>query len=397
MWKSSYMYFLYFVICVLLLCTESLNKTNGGNCGTDGEIKCCNNYYQAKNTCVECPNGTLGWNCSLICPDNSYGKNCLKPCNCKPDEACDSKSGKCSVELGYCRNRTGNITKLCCNNYFYVNNTCTECPIGTYGDNCSEICSNGFYGKICAEKCECQPNETCDPKHGCKGSHDQQSGDHTLVVTLAPIISAFLLFFCIYCVGQYIRRNYRRMKPVAQNFAGGARGTCDKQTTSSVSNHPCDKTGDSLSEHGDDETDEGVYNTLTLRVTGYEEPVKRNQLIRCYSDASSTYTKGFACNISSTTDVLQSFPNRKRFSSLRSRDTDRNSKYSYFKPSEAIKQWSEEPGSSKPDDETDVHLQSADTDDVIVLEDDGKVENVNSRHLFLKELSSRLLSDRNTD
>lgn len=140
-----------------------------------------------------------------------------------------------------------------------------------------------------------------------------------------------------------------------------------------------------------------MYNTLTLRVTGYEEPVKRNQLIRCYSDASSTYTKGFACNISSTTDALQSFPNRKRFSSLRSRDTDRNGKYSYFKPSEAIKQWSEEPGSSKPDDETDVHLQSADTDDVIVLEDDGKVENVNSRHLFLKELSSRLLSDRNTD
>ncbi|XP_048741206.2 cell death abnormality protein 1-like [Ostrea edulis] len=341
MWKSSYMYFLYFVICVLLLCTESLNKTNGENCGTDGEFKCCNNYYQAKNTCVECPNGTHGLNCSLNCPENSYGKNCLKACNCKPHETCDSKSGKCSVKPGYCRNGTGNIEYTCCINYFYVNTTCTECPIGTYDSNCSQICSRGYYGKLCVKKCECQPNETCDPKHGCKecpiGTYDSncsqicssgyygklcvkkcecqpnetcdpkhgckadprphhpQNGDHTVVATLAPVITAFVLFFCIYWVGQYIRRNYRRMKPVAQNVAGGARGTCDKQTTSSVSNHPFDKTGDSLSEHGDDETDEGVYNTLTLRVTGYEEPVKRNQLIRCYSDASSTYTKGFAC------------------------------------------------------------------------------------------------------
>ncbi|XP_056004306.1 multiple epidermal growth factor-like domains protein 6 isoform X2 [Ostrea edulis] len=168
MWKSGYMYFLYFGICVLLPSSESLNKTNGGNCGTNGEINCCHNYYQAKNTCVECPNGTYGRNCSLNCSENTYGKNCLKLCNCKPDETCDSKSGTCSVKPGYCRNGTRTVETPCCNNYLYVNTTCTKCPIGTYGFNCSQICSSGYYGKLCIKQCECQPNETCDPKHGCK-------------------------------------------------------------------------------------------------------------------------------------------------------------------------------------------------------------------------------------
>ncbi|XP_056004305.1 platelet endothelial aggregation receptor 1-like isoform X1 [Ostrea edulis] len=197
MWKSGYMYFLYFGICVLLPSSESLNKTNGGNCGTNGEINCCHNYYQAKNTCVECPNGTYGRNCSLNCSENTYGKNCLKLCNCKPDETCDSKSGTCSVKPGYCRNGTRTVETPCCNNYLYVNTTCTKCPIGTYGFNCSQICSSGYYGKLCIKQCECQPNETCDPKHGCKGAGtDGSSGAFTRIdpwVVGIVGVSAFLI------------------------------------------------------------------------------------------------------------------------------------------------------------------------------------------------------------
>jgi hypothetical protein len=47
--------------------------------------------------------------------------------------------------------------------------TFIECPTGTYGINCSEMCANGYFGKFCRQECKCQPNEECDPRHGCKG------------------------------------------------------------------------------------------------------------------------------------------------------------------------------------------------------------------------------------
>lgn len=41
-----------------------------------------------------------------------------------------------------------------------------ECPLGTFGKNCTGICVPQYYGKFCQSKCEC-PLYFCDRKHGC--------------------------------------------------------------------------------------------------------------------------------------------------------------------------------------------------------------------------------------
>ncbi|XP_056008537.1 protein draper-like [Ostrea edulis] len=55
----------------------------------------------------------------------------------------------------------------CCLNYYkHRNGSCVECPLGTYGVNCSETCVRGYYGKLCLSECECSVHK-CDKKYGC--------------------------------------------------------------------------------------------------------------------------------------------------------------------------------------------------------------------------------------
>lgn len=55
----------------------------------------------------------------------------------------------------------------CCTNFHKINGTCSPCPPGTYGDNCSTECPNQHYGENCGLKCNCRPDQKCHTLHGC--------------------------------------------------------------------------------------------------------------------------------------------------------------------------------------------------------------------------------------
>lgn len=57
--------------------------------------------------------------------------------------------------------------KVCCTNYHEVNGVCMKCPIGTYGENCTENCPDGTYGEFCLRLCECEINQQCNFIFGC--------------------------------------------------------------------------------------------------------------------------------------------------------------------------------------------------------------------------------------
>lgn len=52
----------------------------------------------------------------------------------------------------------------CCRNYRIADNSCKECPPGSFGIDCQEKCPPQFYGRFCREKCSCDP---CNKITGC--------------------------------------------------------------------------------------------------------------------------------------------------------------------------------------------------------------------------------------
>ncbi|XP_048752880.2 uncharacterized protein LOC125664244 [Ostrea edulis] len=112
------------------------------------DSRCCLNFYQHQNgSCLECPLGTHGVNCSGTCVSGFYGRLCQSECEC-PHDKCDNKYG-CLTEVD-----TGN-----------------ECPLGTHGVNCSGTCVHGYYGRLCLSECECS-HDKCDNKYGCLKEED---------------------------------------------------------------------------------------------------------------------------------------------------------------------------------------------------------------------------------
>ncbi|XP_052712243.1 uncharacterized protein LOC128186493 isoform X1 [Crassostrea angulata] len=70
------------------------------------------------------------------------------------------------------RNLTGslecdNISGLCCANYYRENHQCKECPLGTYGVNCSWACPQDYFGRFCKKSCNCSIHQYCSPAFGC--------------------------------------------------------------------------------------------------------------------------------------------------------------------------------------------------------------------------------------
>eukprot|EP00105_Crassostrea_gigas_P045993 XP_019930141.1 PREDICTED: uncharacterized protein LOC105346374 [Crassostrea gigas] len=55
------------------------------------------------------------------------------------------------------------------------NNTCIECPYGSFGINCKSSCSTGYYGRLCRSICECNVSE-CHHVTGCETTNDTNSG-----------------------------------------------------------------------------------------------------------------------------------------------------------------------------------------------------------------------------
>lgn len=39
-----------------------------------------------------------------------------------------------------------------------------ECPVGYFGENCTNICPPSYYGHMCVQKCKCSP---CHHIYGC--------------------------------------------------------------------------------------------------------------------------------------------------------------------------------------------------------------------------------------
>nr|XP_022345888.1 scavenger receptor class F member 2-like isoform X3 [Crassostrea virginica] len=67
-------------------------------------------------------------------------------------------------QSGFCSNSTIGKPLECCRNYQLIMNSCTECPPGKHGWNCSDECPPTFYGRLCRERCSCDP---CDKVNGC--------------------------------------------------------------------------------------------------------------------------------------------------------------------------------------------------------------------------------------
>lgn len=57
-------------------------------------------------------------------------------------------------------------TGRCCHNYFREDGICQECPLGTFGTNCSSLCPPGFFGKFCRQECLCNASD-CNKMYGC--------------------------------------------------------------------------------------------------------------------------------------------------------------------------------------------------------------------------------------
>eukprot|EP00105_Crassostrea_gigas_P043896 XP_019928044.1 PREDICTED: scavenger receptor class F member 2-like [Crassostrea gigas] len=49
----------------------------------------------------------------------------------------------------------------CCRNYRIADNSCKECPPGSFGIDCQEKCPPQFYGRFCREKCSCDKITGC--------------------------------------------------------------------------------------------------------------------------------------------------------------------------------------------------------------------------------------------
>ncbi|XP_062614939.1 multiple epidermal growth factor-like domains protein 10 isoform X2 [Saccostrea cucullata] len=56
----------------------------------------------------------------------------------------------------------------CCSNYFLKEEKCFECPVGTYGTNCTSSCPSNRFGSQCLQICNCSKDQICDDKYGCR-------------------------------------------------------------------------------------------------------------------------------------------------------------------------------------------------------------------------------------
>lgn len=79
-----------FLIFHVLRCTLTTEKV----CSGDGEpLECCVNNYEVNGKCLECPDGWLGFNCSVPCTDDYYGRFCVSVCNCSSEYQCHHVNG----------------------------------------------------------------------------------------------------------------------------------------------------------------------------------------------------------------------------------------------------------------------------------------------------------------
>ncbi|XP_078337782.1 multiple epidermal growth factor-like domains protein 10 isoform X1 [Crassostrea virginica] len=104
------------LFCLKLTFTPCRSLTGEGICIDSNGQRCCTDYIQMGDTCVQCEPGYHGTNCSLTCPEHYYGRLCREHCNCDSDKYCDSSVG-C-----LCKNNSVNCTDqrwVCISLYSY--------------------------------------------------------------------------------------------------------------------------------------------------------------------------------------------------------------------------------------------------------------------------------------
>uniref|UniRef100_A0A8W8KHV6 Uncharacterized protein n=1 Tax=Magallana gigas TaxID=29159 RepID=A0A8W8KHV6_MAGGI len=88
----------------ILYCLTSLSiiceSKEQMECTKSHPYPCCYNQQlnDDNNTCIECPNGSIGWNCKSLCPSGFYGRLCESPCECVVTE-CHHVTG-CITTIG---------------------------------------------------------------------------------------------------------------------------------------------------------------------------------------------------------------------------------------------------------------------------------------------------------
>lgn len=67
--------------------------------------------------------------------------------------------------------------------YFY-----SECPVGTFGVNCSHTCPNNYFGRLCKKPCNCSDGQFCDQVKGCIPNNNG-SDNGKMIATGLPTVA----------------------------------------------------------------------------------------------------------------------------------------------------------------------------------------------------------------
>ncbi|XP_012539680.1 uncharacterized protein LOC105838568 isoform X2 [Monomorium pharaonis] len=133
-------------------CCEGYRMTHG-DAETDASClpfceKCVAGVCVAPNEC-QCDPGYHGDDCAYECPLGTWGVQCTKVCDCGESGTCDPANGTC------------------------------QCSPGLRGSRCEERCAIGQWGLSCANECTCQNrNNDCDAVTGsCIDGGDDDGDD----------------------------------------------------------------------------------------------------------------------------------------------------------------------------------------------------------------------------
>ncbi|XP_078338979.1 uncharacterized protein LOC111132478 [Crassostrea virginica] len=77
----------------------------------------------------------------------------------------------------------------CCNNYYFIDDTCQECQPGLYGENCSEPCPYPSFGAKCIRTCVCGES-ICNAATGCLNHSKTQITENTEIFTSHTVFLA---------------------------------------------------------------------------------------------------------------------------------------------------------------------------------------------------------------
>ncbi|XP_062576528.1 uncharacterized protein LOC134238415 [Saccostrea cucullata] len=274
---------------------------------------------------------------------------------------------------------------------------------------CKDDCPVGTFGKLCTGTCQCKSG--CDKRIGCPTSSNSSFHTRRLLLIVFPTsimaisltISILILKnrgvnLCQKCNDYSLNNNEKKETVSVSNivYKGNkekeGEETCWSETRTvpilSSINHVEKASGSFNEDDSNAEIETGVYNTLTLRVTGYVEPSAwtRHSTTDIHSDASSTCSRTKVLGDSLSSGEMTSDERLYRDASICLQKSDNRNK---------SMQTFQQEGIDYRENRTDsVSINSEDgyVFDETVQEDMGMAGELRQKHLFMKELSSQLMN-----